>query len=104
MEFTFVLEPTSEGGSDVCFLHRKYEQAVPHVAIVYRNGNYKSKVYANTVVFVDSIEESIIGVKSTDISRFEDWNGSIVTVLMLPRYYIHPWKSVIVGVSADVKK
>ena len=104
MEFTFVIEPVSEGMSDVCFLHRKYEQAVPHVAILYRNGDYKSKVYANTVVFVDSIEESIICVKSTEIDRYIEWNGLTVTVLMLPRYYIHPWKSVIVGVSEEVKK
>ena len=104
MELTFITEPVTEGMSDICYLHRQYEQAVPHVAIIYRNGEYKSKVYANKVEFVDSIENNIIGVKSSEVDRFKEWNGSKVTVLLLPRYYIHPWKSVIVGVSEGIKK
>lgn len=104
MELSFVIEPASEEIGEVCFLHRKYEQAVPNVAIIYFNGDYKSKVYANTVTFVESIDEDIIGVKSGEIDRYLEWNGKKVTVVLLPKYYIHPWKSVLVGVMESIEK
>lgn len=99
MEFTFLLERKREGLPEACFLHSKYQTSVTSVAVIYANGDYKGLNYVNRVLFSDTLDEDGIGVVTSEFAKYQDWNQRKVTVQLLPKYFFHPWKSVLLGLD-----
>lgn len=104
MELIFRIEsvPGEEGES--CILNVKYRSSVPSVIVAYRNGDYRSLVYVSTVAFNDAVDAETMYVVSKAFDRFQSWNEKSVKVYVFPRYYIHPWKNVLVCVDESVEK
>lgn len=99
MEFTFLLKRKREGLPEACFLHSKYQTSVTSVAVIYANGDYKGLNYVNRVLFSDTLDEDGIGVVTSEFAKYQDWNQQKVTVQLLPKYFFHPWKSVLLGLD-----
>lgn len=104
MELIFRIEsvPGEEGES--CILNVKYRSSVPSVIVAYRNGDYRSLVYVSTVAFNDAVDAETMYVVSKAFDRFQSWNEKSVKVYVFPRYYMHPWKNVLVCVDESAEK
>lgn len=69
------------------------------MAVIYANGDYKGLNYVNRVLFSDTLDEDGIGVVTSEFAKYQDWNQRKVTVQLLPKYFFHPWKSVLLGLD-----
>ena len=104
MELIFRIESVPSGEKESCILNGKYRSSVPSVVVAYRNGYYKSLVYVSAVAFSETIDAETIQVFSQVFDRFQSWNQEKVTVYMFPKYYLHPWKNVLLCVDEKIEK
>ena len=61
-------------------------------------------VYVSAVAFSETIDAETIQVFSQVFDRFQSWNQEKVTVYMFPKYYLHPWKNVLLCVDEKIEK
>ena len=102
MEFNFHAIVVEAIDGEKWLISSAFHSSIPTVAVMYRNGEYRERIYSSRVQYDDSIEDHSLIVHSSRRESYFDWDGSRVTMQLLPEYYFYPWRSVIVCVEDQV--